>query len=139
MSTLLTEGQTFRLGDSIPVKCRENETMEFKHCYQMLSEKKSQKTELPWFTADKLKQRLGEYLEYLSAFANTQGGSLVLGVEEGEKVPVVRGFPVTQNQEAEETQLTKYLNERLEKCIWHGDPDYKPVVGIEIGMYSIMV
>ncbi len=123
MTDLLTEGH-FKVNDPIPVIYRESETMEFKHCYRGTSEK----SELPSFEVRKLKHRLGEYLEYLSAFANTHGGSLVLGVEEKEKFPVVRGFRVTENQEADEKCITEYLQKLLQKCIWHGDPDYKPVM-----------
>ncbi len=127
IDTLLTEGQVFKIGHCIPVEYRESETMEFKHCYHETPIKSSEKSELRRFTAKELKKRLGDHLKCLSAFANTQGGSLILGVEEGGKFPVVRGFPVTQDQEAEETQLTEYLNERFQKFIWHGNSDYKPV------------
>ncbi len=127
----LTKGEAFKLNDPIPVNYRESETMEFKHCYFGTSEK----SELPGFDVTKLKHRLGEYFEYLSAFANTQGGSLVIGVEESEKYPVIRGFPVTQNQEADEASVTEYLEKRLEKCIWHGDPEYKPVMGQDWGVF----
>ncbi len=121
MPDLITAGHV-KVNDPIPVIYRERETMEFKHCYCGASE-------LPSFEVTKLKHRLIEYLEYLSAFANTHGGSLVLGVEERGNFPVVRGFPITENQEADEKCITEYLKKRLEKCIWHGDPDYKPVMG----------
>ncbi len=134
MRKLLPEDQAFSIGYRIPVEYRESETMEFKHCYCGTSQETSEKTELPWFTANELKRKLGDHLKYLSAFANTQGGSLVLGVEETGEFPVVRGFPVTPNQKAAESQVTKYLKKRLEKCIWHGDPDYKPVMGQDWGV-----
>ncbi len=136
---ILAEDHAFTIGDVIPATYRESETMEFKHCYEVASEKTLEKKELPLFRIDKLKERLGEYLKYLSAFANTQGGSLVLGVEEGGKFPVVRGFPVIQNQEAEERQLTEYLQQKLDQCIWHGDPNYKPVMGQDWNVFYHMV
>ena len=125
MNELLKDCHHFNINEPIPATYRESETMEFKHCYCGTSET----SELPCFKATKLTQKLGEYLGYLSAFANTHGGSLVLGVEEKRKSPVVRGFPVTENQETEEKSITEYLEKRLGKCIWHGDPGYKPVMG----------
>ncbi len=126
MTDLLTEGETLKVNDPIPVIYRESETMEFKHCYRGSS---AEKSELPSFEVTKLKHLLGEYLQYLSAFANTHGGSLVLGVEEKEKFPVVRGFRITENQEADEKCITEYMETRLEECIWHGQPGYKPLKG----------
>ena len=125
MTDLLTEGH-FKVNDPIPVIYRESETMEFKHCYLGTS---AEKSELPSFEVTQLKHRLGEYQEYRSAFANTHGGSLVLGVEEKEKFPVVRGFRITENQEADEKCITEYMETRLEECIWHGQPGYKPLKG----------
>ncbi len=55
--------------------------------------------------------------------------SLMLGVEESGKFPVVRGFPTTENQEEDEKCITEYLKKILQKCIWHWDPDYKPEKG----------
>ncbi len=118
----IREGDSFKVNDPIPVSHRESETMEFKHCYL-------EKSEWLTFEATTLRDRLGEYMKCLSAFANTQGGSLVLGVEENQKYPVVRGFPVTQRQNADETCLTEYLEGRLKECTWHGDPEYYPVRG----------
>ncbi len=127
MANILTEGDTFKLNVIIPLEFRESETMEFKHFYRCENSKRKQ--ELPSFDVEILKNRLGEHSKNFSAFANTHGGSLVFGVEERGKYPTVRGFPVTQNQEADEDRITQYLAERLGKCTWHSDTEYKPVKG----------
>ncbi len=117
--------KSFKIGDPIPAEYRENETMEFKHCYT----DKSKNKELPSFGVKELKQRLcgdGGYIQYISAFANTHGGSLVLGVEEGGKFPVVRGFKIPED---EQQRLRECLNAELDKCLWHGKASYKPCFG----------
>ncbi len=91
LANLLQEGDIFKLNDIIPPKLSESEDMEFKHVYH----NKSKRKELSSFNVKILKDRLREYSKNFSAFANTYGGSLVLGVEEGKKAPIVRGFPVT--------------------------------------------
>ncbi len=55
---------------------------------------------------------------YASAFANTAGGSLVIGVED--KSAAVKGYQVTDNQQEEEDELTEYVATKLSKCIWNG-------------------
>ncbi len=122
---LLAEAQSLKVDDPIPVQYRENETIEFKHCYR----DKSNKKELDSFGAEEFRQRLqGDegYIEIISAFANTHGGSLVLGVEEGGKFPVARGFKIAEDQKP---RITNCLNAELDKCLWHGDPAYKPCLG----------
>ncbi len=114
---------TLKFGKSIPATHCESDTIEFKHCY---NDHKSQE-ELKEFNADKLNKRLDNNMDCLCAFANTQGGSLVLGVKEGGKFPVVRGFPIAQNQEDEERKLKEELEDKLNLCIWHADEDYKPI------------
>ncbi len=125
VNKLLGKSQSFKLNDPIPAPYRENETMEFKHCYS----DKSKKKELESFGAGELRQRLqgdGGYIEYISAFANSHGGSLVIGVEEGGKVPVVRGFKIAED---EKQKIHDCLKMEMEKCIWKGDPKYKPCYG----------
>ena len=122
MKKLLTKVQAFKVGDPIPAEYRENKDMEFKHCYTDISKRK----ELHSFGVKELKQRLhgdGGYIQYISAFANTHGGSLVLGVEEGGKFPVVRGFEIS---EEEKQKIHECLHAALESCIWYGNQAYKP-------------
>ncbi len=139
MEKILTEGNVFWIGDKIPASHRENLSMEFKHCYLDTSGKI--KTELPCFEAKAINNRLERNLNCLSAFANTNGGSLVLGVEEGGKYPIVRGFPVLQNpdQKAEERKVTDYLNRRLGECIWHADVEYRPEKGRDWDVHYLTV
>ncbi len=120
---LLKRTGSLEFDKNIPFAHCESEIIEFKHCYNY----SKRQEELNEFNADILKNRIGKYMDCLCAFANTQGGSLVLGVEEGGKFPVVRGFPKAPNQEDEELKLADYLKKKLHQCIWHGDPDYKPV------------
>ena len=106
---------TFKLDETI--KLKENYDMEFKHVKTHDLENKSNK---PTYL-------LNKYSDNFSAFANTHGGSLVLGVEEKKGTGnIARGFPVTQSQEA---AITEHLTKQLERCIWHGNKDYKPVKG----------
>ncbi len=119
---LFAQEQSLKINDVIPVQYRENETIEFKHCYS----DKSKQNELDYFGAKEFYQRLhgdGGYMEYISAFANTHGGSLVLGVEEGGKFPVVRGLKIAED---EKEKIKDCLNTELEKCLCHGDPKYTP-------------
>ncbi len=122
----LTKDHPFYFNDPIPTGHRENQIIEFKHCYYTGA---SGKTDLIFFDAKELNRRLRGYFEYFSAFANTHGGSLVLGVEEGGKIPVIRGFQVVENQKKEEQRIINYLSQELSMCIWHADPDYQPCMG----------
>ncbi len=126
MKTLLQEREAFTVDELLPVTHSESETMEFKHFFTNVE---SKRVELCWFEADELTSRLEKYMKCLCAFANTQGGSFVVGVKEETKSPVIRGFSVIQNQEKEQQKVTDYLTRKLGKCIWHGDPDYKPEKG----------
>ena len=118
-------------GMEIRAKDYESGTMEFKHGYT----DRTRKQGLTEFNLDILKVKMQRYIDCLCAFANTQGGSLVVGVEEGGKLPVVRGFPIRHTQEEEEWKVTCYLADKLRECIWHGDPAYKPVQGKDWDVY----
>ncbi len=126
IKSTLEKGSDFQVGDKI--RDSESEIMEFKHCYV----DQTKQTEAIIF-GDNIRaateKRLDRYIKTLCAFANTQGGSLVVGVKEGGKFPVVRGFPVSPSQEDVEGELTDCFEEKLNQCIWHGDPDYKSVRG----------
>ena len=120
--TLLPKMESFQIDAPIPTEYRESQTMEFKHCYC----DKSKRAELHSFGVREFWQRLhgnGGYIECMSAFANSHGGSLVLGVEEGGKFPVVRGLNVAED---EKQKIHDCLKDALDKCIWHGGPEYKP-------------
>ncbi len=127
---LLHERGSFQFKDPIPAAWSESETMEFKHIYPKTG--KGENQELTIFQSKILMRRLGEYMDYLCAFANTHGGSLVLGVEEGRKSPLVKGFEVQLNQlnqKEEETSVTEFLRMKMGHCIWHSDPSYEPCKG----------
>ncbi len=132
MKSILKDGDDFSVDQPIPETHSESVTMEFKHCYTDI-----QKKEVDVFSADTLKKRVAKYTDCLCAFANTQGGSLVLGVEEGGKLPVVRGFPIALNQEDEERKLTEELKKKLNQYNWA--VYYHKVLGGEIERRMIEV
>ncbi len=108
-----------------PISLHESDTVEFKHCYSDTSKKK----ELQSLDAVEFKRRLqGDkgYIECICAFANSHGGSLLIGVEEGGKFHVVRGFKIAED---EKQKIYDCLKMEIEKCIWKGDAKYKPCDG----------
>ncbi len=94
LKRLLKGRKGFELDEEISVDYCESSTMEFKHyCTK-------DKSELSSFDASELASRLdrdNEMLKNISAFANTEGGSLVIGIEEGGRLPVVKGFKASEN------------------------------------------
>ena len=115
---------TFQFEESLSAPWFESRKLEFKHVHE-----KVRKQGVETFESKVLIDRLREYMNYLSAFANCDGGSLVLGVEECGKELVVKGFKVKENQheqEREEKCVRDYLKKRLGECIWHADLNYEP-------------
>ncbi len=111
--------RAFTLDEKLPAHYRESQTMEFKH-YEGSND----------FSAQKIKRKLENkksrgLWENISAFANTGGGSLVIGIKEEKTGPVVKGYQVSDNQHAEEDELTQYIDTKLKKCVWNGkQPDH---------------
>ncbi len=118
LKRLLKKRAGFRLNEEVPVDYCESSTMEFKHyCTK-------DKQELASFSASELASRLNrdnEMLKNISAFANTEGGSLVIGIEEVGKRPVVKGFKLSGRQEREESELTSRIKRKLQGCIWNSN------------------
>ncbi len=126
LQKVLGTRESFGMNEEIPTEYCESQNIEFKHYYDNETETK----ELT-FVASKLKSRLdrdNELLTNISAFANTDGGSLILGVKESMKHPVVRGFETTHNQDQEERELTGYIAVSLNGCIWAGNGDNQSAV-----------
>ncbi len=48
---------------------------------------------------------------------------------------MIRGFQVVENQQDEEIKIINYLYQKLEKCIWHADPNYQPCMGNDWNIY----
>ncbi len=127
LKELLKTRESFHHNEEIPPEYCESQNTEFKHYYYDDMEKKDLD-----FNASHLKSRLDrdkELLANVSAFANTDGGSLILGVKESGKNPVIRGFQTTHNHKQEEMALESYLENTLCRCIWSGNSDDLPVRG----------
>ncbi len=126
MKLILNGRESFVLDELIPVGYGESQNIEFKQYYQ--SERELM------FSASGLKVKLmrdHELLENVSAFANTAGGSLILGVAETRRGAIIRGFPAGENQKQEENSLEIELEKLLNSCIWVGNKDCKPVRGAD--------
>ena len=129
LQRVLGKRNSFDFNEKIPTEHCESQSIEFKHFYGDDIETKEMV-----FAASNLKSRLDrdkELLNNVSAFANTDGGSLILGVKESGKHPVVRGFETTDNQRQEEKELTRYLERSLNECIWSGNSHNQPVRKID--------
>ncbi len=129
MQKLLGTRDSFDHNEEIPTEYCESHTIEFKHYW--VDEKRTKDI---YFVASKLKKNLerdDELLKNISAFANTFGGSLILGVKEIGKNPVVAGFETKDDWGKEEQGLTSYIEESLCSCIWSGHSNSPPVRGIE--------
>ncbi len=105
--------ELFTLDEELPVRYHESKTIEFKH-YPSITV----------FGAREIKKKLdADLTENISAFANTDGGSLIIGVEDTRAA--VKGYQVAAKQKDEEESLTQYINSKLGKCIWNGkQPDH---------------
>ncbi len=118
MKGLLKENESsfFLQGEKIPVKLEESQEIEYKHTN---TEKGDNEDREKCMKKKELKEKI---LKNVSAFANTEGGSLILGVEDNEKDGyIIRGFKKTKaNIEQEKEEIIKFLNETLSSCMWVG-------------------
>ena len=127
MKGILKTRESFCQNKEIPPEYCESQNTEFKHYYY-----DDRETSELIFVASDLQSRLGrdkELLANVSAFANTDGGSLILGVKESGKYPIVRGFQTTGKQKEEEKALESYIEQSLHDCIWSGNSDNLPARG----------
>ncbi len=116
MERLLNGRETFTLDQSIPVECEESQHIEYKH----YTRKGKDLTFSAKNVISKVETR-GELLKNVSAFANTDGGSLILGVKENRKGGcIIRGFPTGENPDQEEEELRSCLEEKMNLCTWVG-------------------
>ncbi len=129
LQEILGTRESFGFNEEMPTEYCESQSLEFKHYY--LDDKKEKGMDFLASNLIKCMHKDDELLRNVSAFANTNGGSLILGVEEGEKRPVLRGFKVTDQQEQEENTLTNHLKDSLSRLIWSGNRDNQPLPGID--------
>ncbi len=116
MEPLLKGRESFTLDEPVPVHCEESQQIEFKHYHK-------DNKDLT-FTAKDLMDKLDDRKELLmnvSAFANTDGGSLILGVMENKRGScTVRGFPTGESCEQEKEEFIEHLEIKLNSCTWVG-------------------
>ncbi len=109
---LLKGRESFTVDEPVPVDCEESQQIEFKH-YQ------KHNADLT-FTAKDLMDKLDdrkELLKNISAFANTDCGSLILGVMENKRGGCnIKGFPAGENLEQEKEIFIEDLTKRLNMC-----------------------
>ncbi len=124
MEQLLRERESFTLDESIPVDYEESQQIEFKHYHKH--------NEDLTFTAKDLMDKLDdrkELLKNVSAFANTCGGSLILGVMENKRGGcTVRGFPAGENTEQEKEEFIKDLDKKINSCTFVGKSETSRLV-----------
>ncbi len=100
------------------VKLGESTTREFKHF-----------PDIEEFSADAIEKKLRKktkgkgLLNNVSAFANTEGGKLFIGVQEKNRTYKVKGYPEAKEakeQLDEEEKLKEKINTMLKNCFWNG-------------------
>ncbi len=115
LADLQAEIGSFTMGEQLPVEYWEGATMGYKHSRSVRK-----------FSAMEIAQKLERsLLVTISAFANTRGGSLLVGVDDKSGVIGYHLPDSQEEEEEEERKLTQYINTELRKCIWNGKkPDH---------------
>ncbi len=91
--------------------CRENRNLEFKAFYRSIPDRDY----LKYLFKDYNDTLKGCLRKYMSAFANTEGGSLVIGVNDDR---IVKGY--IRETKDEETSFTDCINAELINYFWNG-------------------